>query len=52
MEAAIFGGLITMALALWVGLNEIAKAIKTRTVNVNLPTIDVVCREKDDIYEQ
>lgn len=27
MESAIFGGLITMAAALWFGLYEIAKAI-------------------------
>lgn len=29
-----------MAVALWVGLNEIAKAIKTRTVNVNVSIKD------------
>lgn len=51
MESAIFGGLISMAAALWFGLHEIAKAIKTRTVNVNIPTIDVVCRDKDGADE-
>lgn len=47
MESAISGGLISIAIALWLGLNEIAKAIKTRTVNVNLPTINVVCQENE-----
>ena len=34
MESAIFGGALAIALALYIGLESIARAIKTRTVNV------------------
>ena len=34
MESAIFGGALAIASAIYLGLNAIARAIKTRTVNV------------------